>query len=171
MIIFFATCIYYNGQYLFTQKELQSSQNSLKTEIEKSLLLNDELGVARTTIADLKNDEYEFMYLGEFRITAYCACEKCCGYWATIRKKDEHGKPIVNTASGAIAEAGVTIAVDTSVIPYGTNVYIAGRGFYVAQDCGGAIKGKSIDVYFDNHEDTRQLGVKYKDVWVLIEKS
>lgn len=27
----------------------------------------------------------------EFRATAYCPCEKCCGKWATLRPKDENG--------------------------------------------------------------------------------
>lgn len=168
MIILFSTCAYWHNQYLFAIQELHSSQNNLKIETEKSLLLGEELCEASATIADLKNEEYEFMYLGEFRLTAYCACQQCCGYWATIRETDEHGNQIVYTASGAVAKAGVTIAVDKSVIPYGTNVYIAGHGLYVAQDCGGAIKGNSIDVFFDSHEEAIKFGVCSQDVWVLI---
>lgn len=39
--------------------------------------------------------------------TAYCPCEICCGKWALNRPDG-----IVYTASGAIAEEGVTIATD-----------------------------------------------------------
>lgn len=104
--------------------------------------------------------------LGEFKLTAYCSCEKCCGYYATIRKTDENGNKIVNTASGTIAQQGRTIAVDTSVIPFGTRVLIDGNE-YVAEDRGGAIKGNRIDIYFSNHQDALNFGVQYKTVSIL----
>lgn len=107
---------------------------------------------------DLKN-------LGDFRLTAYCPCEKCCGKWATTRPLDENGKPIVYTASGAIAKSNKTIAVDPKVIPYGTKVIIDGCE-YIAEDCGGAIKGNRIDVYFDTHEQACNFGVQNKSVYV-----
>lgn len=43
----------------------------------------------------------------EYEATAYCSCEKCCGSWALNRPDG-----IVYTASGAVAEQGVTIAAD-----------------------------------------------------------
>ncbi|MEI3219112.1 MAG: 3D domain-containing protein [Lachnoclostridium sp.] len=45
-----------------------------------------------------------------------------------------------------ISNTGRTIAVDASVIPYGSVVVINGHA-YVAEDCGGAIKGNKIDIY------------------------
>lgn len=105
--------------------------------------------------------------LGEFKLTAYCSCQKCCGYYATIRKTDEYGNKIVNTASGSIAQQGRTIAVDTSVIPFGTRVLIDGQE-YIAEDRGGAIKGNRIDVYFSNHQDAINFGVQYKNVSILV---
>ena len=89
--------------------------------------------------------------------TAYCSCEKCCGVWATKRPLDDNGNPIVYTASGTVAQAGRTIAVDPSVYPYGT-VFDIGGVEYVAEDCGGAIKGNRIDVYFDDHQEAREFG-------------
>ena len=53
------------------------------------------------------------------------------------------------TSTGAIAEEGRTIAVDPSIIPYGSIVLINGNE-YVAQDCGGAIKGNKIDIFVDS---------------------
>ena len=79
--------------------------------------------------------------------TAYCACVKCCG-------KDDG-----ITATGTKAKAGRTIAVDPSVIPYGTEVIINGHT-YIAEDCGGAIKGDKIDVFFDTHEEALKFGRK-----------
>ena len=82
-----------------------------------------------------------------FTLTAYCGCEKCCG------KSDRI------TATGAYAVEGVTIAVDPTVIPYGSLVDIEGIGTFVAEDCGGAIKGNKIDIYFERHEDALKFGI------------
>lgn len=105
--------------------------------------------------------------LGTFRITAYCSCAKCCGEYAMDRPVDENGDEIVYTASGEIAEAGVTIAVDPNVIPYGTRVVINGHT-YTAQDAGGSIKGNRIDVYFDDHTDAWNFGVKFAEVFTKL---
>lgn len=93
--------------------------------------------------------------LGRFKLTAYCACEQCCG---------EYANGI--TATGTVATQGRTIAVDPSVIPYGSEVIINGHT-YIAEDCGGAIKENRIDVYFDNHSDALQFGVQYADVYIM----
>lgn len=90
--------------------------------------------------------------LGNFKITAYCNCSKCCGKWA--------GGP---TASGTTPTAGRTIAVDPRVIPLGSKVKIGGRT-YVAEDTGGAIKGNRIDMYFGSHSEALRWGVQYKNV-------
>lgn len=108
--------------------------------------------------------------LGEFVLTAYCSCEKCCGKWALNRPKDEDGNDIVYGASGSVLKAGVSVAVDPSVIPYGSKVYIDGVE-YVAHDCGGAIKGNRIDVYFgDSHETALEFGKKTATVEILFER-
>lgn len=85
--------------------------------------------------------------------TAYCSCEKCCGEWATNRPDG-----IVYTASGAVAEEGVTIAADWSVYSPGTILYIEGIGERTVQDRGGAISGQKIDVFFNNHEEALHFG-------------
>ena len=103
--------------------------------------------------------------LGEFKLTAYCSCEKCCGEWALNRPKDENGNDIVVGASGERLYQGKSVAVDPSVIPYGSVLYIDGKE-YVAHDCGGAIKGNRIDVYFNNHSDALNFGVQYANVEV-----
>lgn len=84
--------------------------------------------------------------------TAYCACKKCCGAWAENRPNG-----IVYTASGAVAKANRTIAVDPDVFPFGTVLEINGIE-YVAEDTGSAIKGNKIDIYFDSHEAALKFG-------------
>jgi len=75
------------------------------------------------------------------------------------------------TASGAVAVRNPsgysTIAVDPSVIPLGTKVYVEGYGYAIAQDTGGAIKGNIIDVYFNTMTEVNAWGVKYVNVYIL----
>ena len=105
-----------------------------------------------------------YVSLGEYKLTSYCACEKCCGYWATIRPLDEDGDPIVYTASGAVARQGVTVAADINVLPFGTVLLIGGEEFTV-QDVGGGVNGKHIDIYFEDHQAAREFGVRYETIY------
>ncbi len=71
------------------------------------------------------------------------------------------------TKSGTTAVEGRTIAVDPRVIPLGSRVYIEGYGVFVAEDTGGAIKSKKIDVFLDSHSRCFENGVAYADVYLL----
>lgn len=53
-----------------------------------------------------------------------------------------------------------TIAVDPTVIPLGTKVYIPGYGYAIAADTGGAIKGYKIDLYLNSEAECYQWGVR-----------
>lgn len=108
---------------------------------------------------------------GEFTVTAYCSCKKCCWYWATVRPLDDNGEPIVYTASGAIAKQGRTIAVDPEVFEYGTEVWLDGPWgvqAFIAEDCGYGVEGRHIDIYFDSHEEARQWGLQTREVWLYM---
>lgn len=71
------------------------------------------------------------------------------------------------TFSGSKAREGRTVAVDPSVIPLGTRVYIEGVGIRTAEDTGGAIKGARIDVFMNDVKEARTFGVK-KNVKVYV---
>lgn len=107
----------------------------------------------------------EWKSIGKYTLTAYCSCQKCCGQYAMNRPLDENGNPIVYTSIGAVAQAGVTIAVDPRVIPYGTEVKINDH-IYIAQDTGGNIKGARIDVYFDDHQEALHFGCQTAEVLI-----
>ena len=61
-----------------------------------------------------------------------------------------------------------TIAVDPTVIPYGSKVVINGQ-VYVAEDCGGAIKNNHIDIYVGSHAEAETKGVYETEVYLLEE--
>lgn len=93
--------------------------------------------------------------LGKFVITAYCTCRICCGVYSGRNR----------TASGTVPTSNRTIAVDTSVIPFGTKVVINGQ-VYVAEDRGGAIKGNRIDMFFMTHKEALRWGRRTMDVYL-----
>lgn len=107
---------------------------------------------------DAQEVEPKHFYIGDFRLTTYCSCFKCCDKWALNRPKDENGKEIVYGAAGIRLVEGVSIAVDPAVIPYGTVVEFDGKT-WIAHDTGGAIKGARIDVYFESHERALKSGM------------
>jgi len=90
---------------------------------------------------------------GKYKVTAYCACIKCCGKTNGI------------TASGTMATANRTIAAP-STFAFGTQVVINGQT-YTVEDRGGAIQGNRIDVYMNSHSEALAWGVRYLDVEVL----
>lgn len=100
-----------------------------------------------------------------WKITAYCACVKCCGKGDAI------------TASGKKAKPNHTIALNW--LPFGTRVLVDGVP-YVVEDRGaeshfgtyyhrkGAKKQvKHIDIYMSSHLAARSFGVKYLPVEVI----
>ncbi len=52
------------------------------------------------------------------------------------------------------------IAVDPSVIPLGSKVYVEGYGYAIAGDTGGAIKGNKIDVFIPTKSGALKWGRK-----------
>ncbi|MFC5604487.1 3D domain-containing protein [Sporosarcina koreensis] len=52
------------------------------------------------------------------------------------------------------------IAVDPSIIPLGTKVYVEGYGYAIAGDTGSAIKGNKIDVFFPSKSEAYKWGRK-----------
>ena len=161
-------------QYLFVEDDDGSGlvrldpvevPESLTEEIEE---VKPEVPEAKPQEApEPKEEQPAVVSMGKFKITAYCSCKTCCDKWAVDRPVDENGNEIVYTASGTVAKQGRTIAVDPSVIPYGTTVFFAGQA-YTAEDTGGSIDGNRIDVYFSSHEAAKEWGVQYHDVSIQI---
>ena len=117
--------------------------------------VEDVLSASRYQTEEIHTLVNDRVFLGNFKLTAYCGCSECSGQWGN------------GTATGTVAKENWTIAVDPDVIPYGTMVII-GNNIYCAEDCGGAIVGNRIDVYHDTHAEAVEFGVKYADVFILM---
>ncbi|MBN2780907.1 MAG: 3D domain-containing protein [Candidatus Marinimicrobia bacterium] len=111
------------------------------------------------------------------QVTAYCACDKCCGWkYNSMGERvyaygPQKGKPklIGLTASGAMAKRG-TIAADNSLFPVGTIMYVEGYGYGRVEDRGSSIVGEHIDVFFKNHERAMHWGNRTMKVKVWLPK-
>lgn len=148
--------------------ELVDEMNKMKEyidKIEKEIQEKDNTE-NETESTCSETEEPVLVSLGEFKLTAYCSCQKCCGKWALNRPKDENGNEIVKGSSGEVLIPKVSIAVDTSVIPHGSEIVINGNT-YIAHDTGGSIKGNRIDVYHDNHQEAREFAVQYAEVFLV----
>ena len=70
------------------------------------------------------------------------------------------------TASGTKVRRGI-IAVDPTIIPLGTRVYIPDYGEAVAEDTGGDIIGNRIDIAFDTHEEAMNFGRQNLQIYII----
>lgn len=105
-----------------------------------------------------------------YRVTAYCACSKCCGKWANNRPVDSNGNPIV------IGAAGVQLIPNISCgnvnLPFGTQVKLDGYGTVTVHDRGAdwlvdKFGENYIDIYMSDHNKARQFGLKYLEGVIL----
>lgn len=69
----------------------------------------------------------------------------------------------VRTFTGTIPGPG-TVAVDPTVIPLGTKLWIEGYGFARAEDTGSAVKGRHIDLYVPDFKQAMEYGRQKKKV-------
>lgn len=70
------------------------------------------------------------------------------------------------TATGLLAQRGV-VAVDPSVIPLGSRLFIDGYGYAVAGDTGGAIQGMRIDLCFNSYDEAIRFGRRTVKVYII----
>jgi 3D (Asp-Asp-Asp) domain-containing protein len=70
------------------------------------------------------------------------------------------------TAIGMVAQRGI-VAVDPSLIPLGTHLYIEGYGYAVAGDTGGSIQGRRIDLCYNDYGEAVHFGRREVKVYIL----
>lgn len=162
-IITFISLVFYTNNVCVEKIEenlriSEEVKNSILIEVEAEKIEENfpEPIIEETTTEEEIVIEPKFNDLGSFTVTAYCCCKICCG------KEPEHPAYGI-TASGKRATEGRTIAVDPSVIPLGTTVYLNGNP-YIAEDTGSAIKGKKIDLFINDHQRAKVFGVQEMEV-------
>lgn len=101
-------------------------------------------------------EETEWKSLGIFTTSGYCKED----YPHICNDGNPH-----TTALGTTPTVGRTIAVDPSVIPYGTEVMINNH-IYIAEDCGTAIKGHRIDILYETHNEAYCHGMPQVEVFI-----
>ena len=111
---------------------------------------------------------------GRCRITAYCACESCCGKWALDRPIDpETGEPTVYGAAGEPLESLYSVA---AWLPFGTELYIPELDMYfkvqdrTAEYIRERYDDMVVDIYVEGHEECLEfISTKnaYMDVYIV----
>lgn len=108
-----------------------------------------------TPVLETATGTYRYVDVIDMEATAYYPGPESTDQWA-----DGY------TYTGVRAGKGV-VAVDPSVIPLGTRLYIPGYGEAIAADIGGAIKGYRIDLGFETYEEAIQYGRQQVKVYIL----
>ncbi|SHH21430.1 3D domain-containing protein [Thermosipho atlanticus] len=100
-----------------------------------------------------------FSYKGIFKVSFYTPWDD--------GKVPEHPTFKI-TRTGNVAKEWVTAAVDPSVIPLGSFIYIPSlKKVFVAEDTGSSIKGNRIDIYIEDVYKARKMGIKDYKVYVF----
>ena len=104
---------------------------------------------------DSGNGDTNLTYLGTYTATAYCACPICTGAYSTGY-----------TASGTFATEGRTVACNT--LPFGTQIYIEGYGYYTVEDTGWSPYGDAwLDLFYSSHDSALAFGVRNVEVYLV----
>ena len=163
-VVVIAMLLVLAGQWLIMH-EMEKNYIELNTDYASALSekfdlldetesLSNEIVRLQETIVELEQaleEQPQWTSLGVFKITAYgIDCLGCTGI----------------TKSGTVPEVGRTIAVDPTVIPLGSKVMIDGQ-VYIAEDTGGAIQGKIINLFYNTEQESAEYGVQYKEVYIL----
>jgi 3D (Asp-Asp-Asp) domain-containing protein len=94
------------------------------------------------------------------KVTAYSPDARSCG---------DSADGLTATMHSVETNAFRLIAADPKLLPYGSMLTVPGyaeNSIVPVLDCGGAIKGKKLDVLFPTHEAARKWGVK--DLRVIV---
>ncbi|WP_245631709.1 3D domain-containing protein [Alicyclobacillus ferrooxydans] len=133
-----------------------SSSKPVTYRPSHGLVLRPEAVAAFETVQKESDSSADLEPLGHFTVTAYALTVQSTG--------KSPGMPGFGiTASGSHAHVGRTVAVDPTVIPIGSLIFIdlPGVGWRLAEDTGGAIKGHHIDLLLPSDSKALKFGIKH----------
>lgn len=127
------------------------SEKKMKEKQDKVVAMGTKVLVAQVSRGSSEPAGREFYVTS----TAYTAsCNGCSGFTATG----------INLRANPNIKV---IAVDPSVIPLGTKVWVEGYGYAIAADKGSAVKGHKIDVFVPTKSEAYRWGRKRVKIKIL----
>ena len=124
-----------------------------------SQIVDKGVGGELGTLTDTSCPSFSYVRRVTMNASAYTA-----GYSCTGRRPGDRFYRM--TASGREVGHGI-VAVDPSVIPLGTRLYVEGYGFALAADVGSSIRGYKIDLFMECIEAARRFGRRDITVFIL----
>lgn len=147
----------------------RAGQNGLAREVTRKLYVNGKLVATRETRTVIKQPVDELMDVGTAQPPPVVASRSASSLVANevlTVVATAYSNPGGYTATGAAAGYG-DVAVDPSVIPLGTKLYIPGYGYGIANDTGGAIQGYRIDLCFNSVAQAWDFGRQMVKVYIV----
>lgn len=139
-------------EYKKTNSTLSETLRKLKLEMNKSASARNTSSNMNISVSRGKSVKGTTFNVVATAYTAYC--KGCSGITATGINLRENSNLKV-------------IAVDPSIIPLGTKVYVEGYGYAIAGDTGGAIKGYKVDLFMSSKSDAYDWGRRTVPITIL----
>lgn len=157
-----------NVVYINTQEQSRTVyENTILTEpIDRVIAVGTGVKTGDNATEPIIGDGFIVLPTGE--VLTYTHSEQ---FLATAYTKTDDGCDEI-TANGAQVKWGV-VAIDPSIIPYGTRMFIVSNdgvfiyGLSTAEDCGGDIVNRRLDLYMDSYRDAINFGVRECTVYFL----
>lgn len=130
---------------LETVKVASATQESIPENVQKKPAFN-------VSVSSPPASSGTEMFVTATAYTAYCpGCSGTTAYGIDLRANPDKK----------------VIAVDPSIIPLGTKVWVEGYGEAIAGDVGSAIKGHKIDVFIPSYDSAMEWGVKKVKIKII----
>lgn len=135
-----------------TKKVVAVGTKLVTASVSRGAKSSNKTTSVKTTTASPSSPQGKEFYVSATAYTAFC--NGCSGITATgINLRSNPGLKV--------------IAVDPSVIPLGSKVWVEGYGHAIAGDTGGAIKGMKIDLFMPTTDQAFGFGRKQVKIKVL----
>lgn len=137
-----------------SSEDIYASNDTISEDVVESVGTDEQESFGDQAGIEEAESEESLIYAGEWTITFYCQCEKCCGRWAWSN----------STASGREPIPWYTVAAGES-FPFGTVLYIEGFGYMEVMDRG--VPDGWADIYVSSHGEIPSYGMTTRSVYIV----